>query len=267
VSTWLGLVAAVSSGVAAACLLPPSRGDLAGVRHGRPALPGHSRQRGKPDAFDAGPSRSATPAVHSRAGIGFRAASAVATGLGVMVFVGGWPGLALGPIGTVVVWRVAGRIEPASARRRREQLARALPHAVDLMASSLSVGTSPSTAVALVASAVDPPMRDELALVASRLALGADPVRVWSELTGHPQLGALGRCLVRATDSGASVADAMHRLAEDLRRTARADVESRARTVGVKAAAPLGLCLLPAFILTGIVPLVAGSVAVLLLGR
>ena len=51
----------------------------------------------------------------------------------------------------------------------------------------------------------------------------------------------------------------MARLAEDLRRAARADVETRARAVGVKAAVPLGVCLLPAFVLVGVVPLVAGS--------
>jgi hypothetical protein len=33
-------------------------------------------------------------------------------------------------------------------------------------------------------------------------------------------------------------------------------VEERARSVGVKAAVPLGLCLLPAFVLVGVVPLV-----------
>ena len=49
----------------------------------------------------------------------------------------------------------------------------------------------------------------------------------------------------------------MERLAGDLARRARADAEDRARAVGVKAALPLGLCLLPAFVLVGIVPLVA----------
>ena len=51
---------------------------------------------------------------------------------------------------------------------------------------------------------------------------------------------------------------AVERLADDLGHQARADVEDRARAVGVKAAVPLGLCLLPAFVLIGIVPLVAG---------
>ena len=50
----------------------------------------------------------------------------------------------------------------------------------------------------------------------------------------------------------------MHRLAEELRERARADVETRARSIEVKAAAPLGLCLLPAFVVLGIVPMVVG---------
>ena len=56
---------------------------------------------------------------------------------------------------------------------------------------------------------------------------------------------------------------AVERLADELARTARADVEDRARAVGVKAAVPLGLCLLPAFLLLGIVPLVAGLMSTL----
>ena len=46
--------------------------------------------------------------------------------------------------------------------------------------------------------------------------------------------------------------------------SSRSEAEARARTVGVRAAAPLGLCLLPAFVLVGVVPLVAGTVASLL---
>ena len=45
------------------------------------------------------------------------------------------------------------------------------------------------------------------------------------------------------------------RLAEELAQRGRAEVEDRARSVGVRAAVPLGLCLLPSFLLLGIVPL------------
>lgn len=191
-----------------------------------------------------------------------RASVAFAVGLGVAVLVASMVGVILGVIGSVVAWHVVGRMEPPAVRRRREALTAGLPHVVDLMAASLSVGASPVTVVERISAAVEPPMNDEMAAVSARLRMGVDPVRVWAELGAHPQLGPLGRCLVRAAESGSSVADAMHRLAEDLRRSSRAEVENRARAVGVKAAAPLGLCLLPAFVLVGVVPLVAGSVAV-----
>ena len=57
--------------------------------------------------------------------------------------------------------------------------------------------------------------------------------------------------------------DTLEALAEDLADRSRAEAEDRARSIGVRAAVPLGLCLLPAFLLLGIVPLavsLAGAV-------
>jgi Flp pilus assembly protein TadB len=184
--------------------------------------------------------------------------------LGVLLVVGGAAGAMAGVVAGALCWWSTGRLEPPAVRRRRQQLAAAVPHAVDLLAACLAVGLSPAAALELITAAVDPPLADELAAVTARLRMGVDPATVWRALAGHPQLGGLGRAVSRAVDSGASVADAMLRLADDLRRRDRADVESRARSVGVKAALPLGLCLLPAFVLVGVVPLVAGSVSVLL---
>jgi hypothetical protein len=58
--------------------------------------------------------------------------------------------------------------------------------------------------------------------------------------------------------------DALARLGEDLRAGRRAAVEERVRRIEVRAAVPLGACLLPAFVLLAVVPLVAGSVSSLL---
>jgi pilus assembly protein TadC len=62
--------------------------------------------------------------------------------------------------------------------------------------------------------------------------------------------------MVRARRSGASVTHEVARLADELAQHARFRVEERARAVGVKAAVPLGLCLIPSFVLLGVVPLV-----------
>ena len=64
--------------------------------------------------------------------------------------------------------------------------------------------------------------------------------------------------------SGAPVVPAVERLADELARESAARAEDAARRVGVAAAVPLGVCLLPAFLLLGVVPTVAslfGSVA------
>jgi pilus assembly protein TadC len=192
-----------------------------------------------------------------------RLAATVAALLAGVVLLGGPVGLVAGLVAGAVCWRVTGRMEPPAVRRRRERLAAAVPHVVDLMAACLAVGLSPAAALEQITDAVESPVRDELAALTARLRLGVDPATVWHDLARHPQLGGLGRSLARAVDSGASVADAMQRLADDLRRHGRAEVESKARSVGVKAAIPLGICLLPAFVLVGVVPLVARSLSVL----
>ena len=183
--------------------------------------------------------------------------------LAVILLVGGTVGVGLAGVAGLVADAAVRRLESPATRRRREALSVGLPPVVDLLASCLVAGQAPTAAVDEVAGAVEGPLSEELAAVSARLRLGVDPATVWRDLAGHPQLGPWGRCMLRATDSGASVAEAMTRLADDLRRDARATVEAQARAVGVRSALPLGICLLPAFVLLGVVPLVAGSLSVL----
>jgi Flp pilus assembly protein TadB len=193
-----------------------------------------------------------------------RLAASTAVAVVALFFLGGPVGAVGAAVGAGVCWWGTGRLEPPAVRRRRERLAASVPEAVDLMAACLAAGLSPGAALDQVAAAIQPPLADELDGLSARLRVGVDPVTVWRDLSRHPQLGGLGRTVSRAVESGSSVAEAMVGLADDLRRDTRAQLETRARAVGVKAALPLGVCLLPAFVLVGVVPLVAGSVSVLL---
>lgn len=249
------LLAAGAAAVAVAALLPgpppqvsPQTSPRNPARRGGGASPpgGRAAERGLPPSA--------------------RWLVAVGAGLGVATLVGHLPGAAAGAVGAVAAWVVTGRMEAPAARRRRIALTEGLPHVVDLLAACLAVGLAPSAAARQVVRAVGGPVGEELAQVLARLDFGVDPVTAWRDLGRHPQLGVLGRCVARSVESGASVADAMSRLAEDLRRDNRARVEASARTVGVHAAVPLGVCLLPAFVLVGVVPLVVGSLP-LVLGR
>ena len=179
-------------------------------------------------------------------------------GAAVALFVGGTPGLVAAPMAAVATWWVVERSEPAALRHDRAVARRELPHVVGLLADALRSGQSPTDALAVVVTALPGPATARLAEVVPRLRLGLDPMSVWGEVAADPALGRLGSAMARAHRTGAPVVPAIERLADELARTAHAEVEDRARAVGVKAAVPLGLCLLPAFVLIGIVPVVAG---------
>lgn len=188
-----------------------------------------------------------------------------ATALVVGLLAPGWLAAAALPAG-LVAWARARRLEPAAVRRRRVQVERELPHLVDLVRALVAAGSAPDRALALTAGVVSAPTATALRPWVRRLELGSDPTQVWLELSAHPELGRLGVTLHRAVTSGAAVGDALHRLADDLRAALRADVHRRVRQVEVRATAPLGACLLPAFVLLGVVPLVAGTARGLLAG-
>ena len=164
-----------------------------------------------------------------------------------------------GLVSACVVWSLVSRAEPPAVRRRREAARRELPHVVELFAAALAAGSAPGPALGQVCMALPGGAADELRGVRAGLALGRPPLEVWRELSHHASLGPLGRTMARAQQSGAPVVDAVRLLADDLATNARIELEDRARAVGVKAALPLGLCLLPAFLLLGIVPLVVGA--------
>jgi Flp pilus assembly protein TadB len=177
------------------------------------------------------------------------------------IAVPGWGGAVLGAGSAAVVHRLASGSETPAQRHERAAVARDLPLLVLFLATALRAGAATSTAVRQAAAALPGAGADRLLVAADRLALGVPPGRVWSTLASDPELGAVGRSLARAERTGAPVAAVVERLADDLADASRAQVEDRARAVGVRAAVPLGVCLLPSFLLLGIVPLVASLVA------
>lgn len=167
----------------------------------------------------------------------------------------GWPwGALAGLVAAPIVRELVRTMETSGARRRAERIRRQLPTALDLIAAALAAGRPPATALAVVADAVEQPLASDLAAIADRLVVAGD---VRAALVEVPDsLTVLGRALRRAEESGAPVASVVSAAADDARRDARAARREAARRVGVRTAAPLGLCFLPAFLLVGIVPTV-----------
>jgi Flp pilus assembly protein TadB len=249
---------------AAAALAVPHRLSGVPARAAGPAVSRTEGTSGTPGA--SGTSGSTTPGARpDDAAPGWvrrgRPVWAVLAGIAALIFLGGTAGrLAAVPVG-LGCWILAGRVEGAGSRRRRERLEEELPVVVLLLAAALEAGAAPTEAVGVVRDALPGPAADALAPVEARLRLGADPVEAWGGVGA--ELAPLGRAMARSQLSGAPVVVTLARLATELGRAARARAEDRARSVGVRAAVPLGLCLLPSFLLIGIVPVVGGLLGTL----
>lgn len=140
--------------------------------------------------------------------------------------------------------------------------ARELPDALDFLAVCLEAGAPSAAAVQTVADVSPPTTATLLRRVLAHLEVGRTAEEAWAELRDHPIWGLPARDLVRSARSGTSLVTTLRLHADDARIAARDRATKRARKVGVKSVLPLMACFLPAFVLIGVVPIIAS-----LLGR
>jgi pilus assembly protein TadC len=183
-------------------------------------------------------------------------AAAVGLGLAVALVVGGLIGVAVGTTIGVAAIRLIPRLESAATRRRRHERAAELPLTLDLLGVCLRAGMPMVAALETVAEALPGAFSEDLRVVAGLQRLGAAPPAAWADLISDADLAPVGRAVVRSAESGSRLAAAFDRLAADRRSALASAGLSRARSAGVLAMAPLGLCFLPAFVCLGIVPIV-----------
>lgn len=184
---------------------------------------------------------------------------AVLSALALLLLLGLPWGLPVAAAAAAGIPLALGRLEPTADRQRRERIVSDLPLAIDLLAACLRAGRPPTEALAAVAPAIGGPLGARLAEVEQRLRLGADPVHAWAVLDEEPGCAALARAVRRATESGGALAQTLNHLAGDVRDQHRWSADEQARAIETRSVVPLGLCFLPAFVLIGIVPTIAGS--------
>lgn len=257
-----GLVPALLAGGAAAVLLAP-RGPHRLTR----VLPAASGPAPSPS-----PGRLVGPYVACALG-----------GVGLAVLLGGPAGVVCGLLLALLGPRGLAGLEGRADRADREQVAGELPAALDLLAACLLGGAPLDGAVRAVSSALPGPTGSRFGAVAAALTVGSPPEQAWIALLdpadrarpgsgpvadrpGDELAGAVVRVMVRADAGGAPVAAQVGRLADEARGAALARGRRAAARAGVLAVGPLGLCFLPAFVLIGIVPVVAGLVGPVLAG-
>ncbi len=170
-----------------------------------------------------------------------------------------WPPLAVVPPAVTV-----GRRRWTAARRRRraqDAVSAALPDIVDLLTVAIGAGLTPTLAVRHLTTLAPPPFASAFAEVDRRVARGqrvADALGALTEALGEPTRPIVA-AITSAERYGAPLSPALELLGHEARRERRRQAEERARTLPVKLCFPLVGCILPAFVLLTIAPLIAGA--------
>lgn len=164
-------------------------------------------------------------------------------------------------ITAAVVWPAAGRSRRGRAVAEREERARApltsreVADATVLLAVALRSGRGLVDALDEVAQVSPPGPRDDLTRVAAALRWGRSMRESWAYAREPWRRTALAFAV--AEESGAASSEVLLESAAAQRDEEARRLESAGERAGVLLVLPLGLCFLPAFVATAVVPLVA----------
>ena len=135
---------------------------------------------------------------------------------------------------------------------------------VELLAVCLAAGSSIRHALDVVAGVSGADTRNVLERVLGQLRMGIPEQQAWLEVGTDEVWGPVARDVARSARSGTSLVEVLHVHAEEARLMAEERALQRARTAGVRSVVPLMVCFLPAFVLVGVLPIIAGLLSGLL---
>jgi tight adherence protein C len=139
----------------------------------------------------------------------------------------------------------------------------AVPDLLDVVALSVTAGLTPRLALERGRQAVGGPLAEELERAAGQVALGQTWRTSLRDAAARSNLDGLRRLAVtleRSQRLGAPVAEQLRSLAADVRAERYARAEERARRAPVLMLFPLVFCILPAFVVSALLPIVLVAV-------
>lgn len=135
-----------------------------------------------------------------------------------------------------------------------------LPEALEMISMILAAGAPIARAVEVTAQVSPSATRTVLKSVSQNMRLGKPPGHAWEQLREHDVWGDAARDLARSAQSGTGVQEALAVHAAEARRRTHERALVDARSIGVRSVVPLVVCFLPAFVLVGVVPVIASLV-------
>lgn len=182
------------------------------------------------------------------------------------VLVAAWAAPPLGLAVALAAWAVPRVRRRRAAARARAAVEADLPEVVDLLRMCVGAGLTVPLAVDAVARRADGPVAHALAAAVDdarqRGRRLADALEDLPDRVGEPVRGLVG-VLVGSERYGHAIGPALERLAGECRADERRRAEAAARRVPVLLLFPLVTCILPAFALLTVAPLIAGALRAL----
>ncbi|WCC80964.1 type II secretion system F family protein [Cutibacterium equinum] len=129
-----------------------------------------------------------------------------------------------------------------------------------MLSSAMEAGLPLRSAVTTVAESLDGPCGRDLRRLESSLTAGVADSKAWAGLATVPVWRDAAQDVSRAVDSGEGISELLLAHAAQMQIAAAEQAEKKARKAGVDAIGPLVCCHLPAFLLVGVVPIIAGMV-------
>lgn len=129
--------------------------------------------------------------------------------------------------------------------------------ALDILAAAISAGAAVPSALAALGTALPGAQGEVLRRVAAVLELGGDWEAAWAE--AGTEFTPMARALRPAWVDGVAPEDLLSQAAASIRARRLDAAKDAAARLGVRLVLPMGVCLLPAFVLLGIVPVLLSA--------
>ena len=139
------------------------------------------------------------------------------------------------------------------------QLVRQLPEFIDAIVLLLHSGASPAQALIAAPSWLEPPLHHIVNGVAQQISHGnrfSESVTALRGSIGPPVFPLVG-ALLSVDRDGQSIANVLDRLSSESRVQRRRQLDADIRRLPVRLTIPLACCILPSFVLLGVVPMIA----------
>jgi pilus assembly protein TadC len=173
-----------------------------------------------------------------------------------------WPLVVIvSPAAALLFWHLTAYEERRARRRRLRRFQDELPDVVDLLVLAVGAGLTVPLALDAVARRGSGTLAAELGNVVAASRRGhriADALEALLDRIGEP-VRPLVAALVSSERYGAPLGAGLERLADEVRAARRRRADEAARKVPVKLLFPLVVCILPAFALLTVAPLIASA--------